>query len=124
MGSTLLIPPRLQKEIRESAYKKHIMVFDDASISGRTLQDLRTTLNQLGAGTDDFQIVLIANRLRLPAEAGKIKYFWRMDIPTMGREGTCPLCHGLNQVKSFSKKIKGSSLDSFLFPVYLYNIYH
>jgi hypothetical protein len=110
-SSTLLIPPRMREEIRASSSKKKVMIFDDAAISGRTLQDLRSTLLHIGA--EEIRIVLIANRLRLPAETGTIEYFWRLDVPTMGHEGNCPLCGALNQTRTFSQHlVKGSSAAS------------
>lgn len=103
-SSTLLIPPRMQEEIRDALKTRpRVMVFDDAAISGRTIQDLMTALRALGA--KEITIVAIANRLRLPAETGTVKYFWRLDVPTMGREGNCPLCQAIDAAKSFSKSM-------------------
>ncbi len=109
-ASTLLIPPRMREEIRESNNNTRVMIFDDAAISGRTLQDLRTSLTDIGANNISF--VLIANRLRMPAEAKNIDYYWRLDVPTMGREGSCALCSAWHQVDSFSKQlVNGSSAE-------------
>jgi hypothetical protein len=101
-NSTLLIAPRMQLEIKAALKKRpRVMIFDDASISGRTVQDLLTSLRALNA--KEINIVTIVNRLRLPAETGTVKYFWRLDVPTMGREGNCPLCQSIDIAKSFAK---------------------
>lgn len=106
-SSTLLIPPGIKKEIYESSGRKSVMIFDDAAITGRTIQDLITSLRELGA--EKIRVVLIANRLRLPSETRAVEYYWRIDIPTMGREGSCPLCHSLDLARSFSAHIVTNS---------------
>lgn len=107
-GSTLLIPPRMREEISAALQnRKNAIVFDDAAISGRTIQDLLTSLRTLGAM--GIHVVTIANRLRLPAEAAQVKYFWRLDVPTMGRAGNCPLCQASDLAQSFAGKVVQSS---------------
>lgn len=107
-GSTLLVPPRMRNEMLTALQKrKNAIIFDDAAITGRTIQDLLTTLKALEASK--IQVVTIANRLRLPAETGAVKYFWRLDIPTMGRSGICPLCQALEVASSLAGKMVPSS---------------
>ncbi len=103
-GSTLLIPPREREKIQVALqHRKKAIIFDDAAISGRTIQDLQTTLKALQA--EKTEVTVIANRLRLPSESGKINYFWRLDLPIMGRQGVCPWCHALNAAKSLANKM-------------------
>ncbi|PIY51906.1 MAG: hypothetical protein COZ01_09550, partial [Zetaproteobacteria bacterium CG_4_10_14_0_8_um_filter_55_43] len=100
-GSTLLLPPRTSRAIHNAfAIRSRVMIFDDAAISGRTIQDLLTSLRYIGAS--HIRILTIANRLRLPSETKSIEYYWRLDVPTMGREGSCPLCQALNAGRSFA----------------------
>lgn len=108
-GSTLLIPPRMREEMLIALKtRKSAIIFDDAAISGRTVQDLLTSLRAWGA--KDIQVVTIANRMRLPMETTKsIKYFWRLDVPTLGRQGTCPLCQALESAKSLVSQMIPSS---------------
>lgn len=100
-GSTLLIPPLMREDIRKAMNqggRTHpVLLFDDAAITGRTLNDLRTALSAIGA--TEVHTFVIANRLRQPADGfGKerLDYFWRLDLPVMGRGGNCPLCHYLD----------------------------
>lgn len=106
-GSTFLIPPLIREDIRKElnlgAISRPILIFDDAAITGRTLQDIISILSTIGA--TQVNSIIIANRLRRPAEGllnEKLKYFWRLDVPIMGREGNCPLCHALDLAESFS----------------------
>jgi hypothetical protein len=105
-GSTLLIPPLVREEIRAAIDPKGnaraVLVFDDAAITGRTLHDLRAALSTIGA--KQVSTMVIANRLRQPSDGDgtmRVDYFWRLDVPVMGREGNCPLCHAIDIAKEF-----------------------
>lgn len=105
-GSTLLIPPLVREEIRSAIDPKGdarpVLVFDDAAITGRTLHDLRAALSTIGA--KQVSTIVIANRLRQPSDgdgAMRVDYYWRLDVPVMGREGNCPLCHAIDLAKEF-----------------------
>jgi hypothetical protein len=109
-GSTLLIPPLVREEIRsaikERGQPRPVLLFDDASITGRTLYDLRAIINALGA--EEIRTVVVANRLRRPAETfghESLDYYWRFDLPVMGREGKCPLCYALQLAGSFASSL-------------------
>lgn len=109
-GSTLLIPPLVREEIRAainaSVPSRPVLVFDDAAITGRTLHDLRAALTTIGAA--EILTMVIVNRLRQPADpAGfeKLDYYWRLDVPVMGREGNCPLCHARDLAEGFSSAL-------------------
>ncbi|MBM0105829.1 hypothetical protein JM946_13900 [Steroidobacter sp. S1-65] len=109
-GSALLIPPLDRNDIRAALCAEDrtraVLIFDDAAVSGRTLNDLRAALSAIGA--TEISSLVITNRLRQPADAGgagAVEYFWRLDLPVMGREGTCPLCHALNLVHEFSARL-------------------
>ena len=109
-GSTLLIPPLVRENIRAAIHfekpPRPVLVFDDAAISGRTLNDLRTALSTIGAV--DISTLVIANRLRQPADgegSGRLDYYWRLDVPVMGQEGNCPLCHARDLAEGFSSAL-------------------
>lgn len=110
-GSTLLIAPLVREEIRNALHQmddqaRKILLFDDAAITGRTLHDLRAILSDIGATQID--TVVIANRLRNPANgcgAEKINYYWRLDVPVMGRDGNCPFCHALYLADKFTSSL-------------------
>ena len=113
-NSTFLIPPIVRENIKKALKTQNqpraIMLFDDAAITGRTLQDLKAALSALGA--NKIETLIIANRLRQPAEGyGKerLNYYWRIDVPEMGKEGNCPLCHALNLIESFLASLSSSN---------------
>jgi hypothetical protein len=115
-GSTFLIPPLEQQEFKRALLKggraRDVMLFDDAAITGRTLTDLQTKLNSLGASPLTMRMVVITNRLRHPTDGHnypKIEYFWRLDIPIMGREGSCPFCHALHLIDAFSNSLAATN---------------
>jgi hypothetical protein len=114
-GSTFLISPFERKKIKDAIdkVKKYskgsappVMIFDDAAITGRTLYDLKAMLSSIGA--EQVSTVVIVNRLRQPADGVGtmfVQYFWRMDIPVMGRDGSCPLCNAINLTEEFAKAL-------------------
>jgi len=113
-GSTLLIPPLVREEIRDAigvaTPPRPVLVFDDATITGRTLHDLRAALSTIGA--KQILTMVIANRLRQPADGEgdvKLEYYWRLDVPVMGREGNCPLCHALHLAEGFSSALASNN---------------
>lgn len=113
-GSTFLVPPLVREDIKavlNTGSKPHpILLFDDATITGRTIQDLRSALCALGA--TKISTVVIVNRLRQPAhgvENELLSYYWRLDVPVMGHEGNCPLCHTLNLAEAFSNSLASTN---------------
>ncbi len=113
-GSTFLMPPLVREDIKaalNTGSKPHpILLFDDATITGRTIQDLRSALGALGA--TKISTVVILNRLRQPAhgvENELLSYYWQLDVPVMGHEGNCPLCHTLNLAEAFSNLLASTN---------------
>jgi hypothetical protein len=117
-GSSFLIPPLIREDIRAALINsenqtRSILLFDDATITGRTLHDLRAALSAIGA--TEIETLVIANRLRQPADGYGIehlKYFWRLDLPEMGREGNCPLCHALDLANAFKNSLASKNAKS------------
>ena len=119
-GSTLLIPPLVREEIRAAlgpvVRPRPVLVFDDAAISGRTLHNLRAALTMIGA--KQIATMVIANRLRQPAVRDgnvKLDYFWRLDVPVMGQEGNCPLCHARDLAEGFASALASKKAKKELF---------
>ncbi|MES9856436.1 MAG: phosphoribosyltransferase [Sedimenticola sp.] len=106
-SSTLLIPPRMKNEILDIKGNENVLLFDDAGITGRTIQDIRVTLSNMGA--KKIIVMLIANRLRLPSDTPAVKYYWRLDVPTMGKEGNCALCNAIQQAGLFTSNLVSGS---------------
>ena len=113
-GSTLLIPPLVRENIKGALsggdQPRPLLLFDDAAITGRTLHDLRASLSAIGA--EEIRTMVIANRLRQPADghgSSRVDYYWRLDVPVMGREGNCPLCHALQLAEAFSCSLATSN---------------
>lgn len=113
-GSTFLIPPLVREDIRKALNSgnqaRPILLFDDAAITGRTLNDLRVALSAIGV--TKIKTLVIANRLRQPADWNdkeQFVYYWRLDLPPMGREGNCPLCHALHLAEAFSSSLSSSN---------------
>jgi hypothetical protein len=112
-GSTFLIPPLVREEIRAAinhdGVQRSVLIFDDAAITGRTLHDLLAALSTMG--TERVSMLVIANRLRRPSDDGgamRVDYYWRLDVPVMGREGNCPLCHAIDLAKEFEGALASS----------------
>lgn len=113
-GSTFLIPPLVRENIRKALncgdQVRPVLLFDDAAITGRTLRDLQASLSAIGALK--IKTLVIANRLRQPADGrGEewLDYYWRLDVPVMGREANCPLCHALHLAEAFSSSLAATN---------------
>jgi hypothetical protein len=106
-GSTLLVPPLIREDIKnklEELSSKSILIFDDAAVTGHTLHNLHAMLSTLGIEQLSISMMVIANRMRLPSDnVGTMqpKYYWRMDVPIMGKEENCPLCHSIEKAEKF-----------------------
>jgi len=113
-ASTFLIPPLVREEIRKALNgddgSHPVLLFDDAAITGRTLKDLQAVLSAIGA--TQIHTLVIANRLRRPADglgAERLDYYWRLDVPSMGQEGSCPFCSVLDLAEEFSISLAATS---------------
>lgn len=105
-GSPLLVPPLVVERIRRqlgNKTEKTAVFFDDAVISGRTLRDTQNILEPLGI--DQLAIVVLVSRMRLPGDDSKLfkrfRYYWRLDVPTLGTQSSCLLCGGIRNASSF-----------------------
>jgi len=92
----------IRAAINPKGQPRAVLVFDDAAITGRTLHDLRAALSTIGAR--EVTTMVIANRLRQPSDGDgsmRLQYYWRLDVPVIGRDGNCPLCHAIDLAKEF-----------------------
>jgi hypothetical protein len=103
-----------------------------ATISGNSLRDLQQIINTTiqnnspsKAGRSLVQtpvsMMVIVNRMRLPTDIGvPLKYYWRQDVPTLGKDGSCPLCHAINMAEKFkgslASKASQNTLEEWIAP--------
>lgn len=110
-GSAFIISPMDSQTMKDSLQKlplneRNVLIFDDAVITGRTLLDITSTM--LAVGAMDVDVAVIMNRMRSPSLkslSGQMQYYWRVDVPPIGREGSCPLCHAIEILKVFKNKL-------------------
>lgn len=97
-----------------------VTFFDDAMISGHTLQQMKSLLH--GLGFHRVYSLTMLDRQRLPSAyhvdreldssslAETRTYhnvcYWRLDAPAMGSRVHCPLCKGLGRVKDLAGGIE------------------
>nr|VFJ59472.1 MAG: Phosphoribosyl transferase domain-containing protein [Candidatus Kentron sp. DK] len=88
---------------------RNVLLFDDALITGHTMDELIRALKRNGA--KEVRTVAILDRRRLPAvEVGleKERFFWRLDVAHMGIGSACLLCKALELASQFEKAISAS----------------
>ena len=107
--SAFLISPSVIERIKkliDASHSKNILLFDDALISGRTNLELEHLLFSIGA--KNIYTLVVLERRRLPGEASQKKTtlaYWRLDVPVIGNELTCPICRVLDKTNQFSTYI-------------------
>lgn len=99
------VPP--EKETDQPEPPPPVIYFDDAVISGRTYEEIKRLLRDMGY-RDIYSLVLL-DRQRLPSadhmKREKHVGYWRLDVPSMGGKAHCPLCHARDLVQSLSDSI-------------------
>jgi hypothetical protein len=118
--ATYLISPltieTLKEEInRTREQQKHIevLLFDDATIEGKTRKEIKHTLFSLGVNS--VRTLTLLERRRLPFSPSEPNYnrtFWRLDIPNLGSADTCPICNALQKLKDIKHNIASESVFS------------
>ncbi len=93
--------------LRHSAQKfgtEAAIYFDDAINSSRTLSETKSLLRSVGI--QRVSTLTFIDRQRLPSSShidGKRHLcYWRVDIPTIGTHGTCPICDALGAATNIS----------------------
>lgn len=101
-----LVVDRLRAVVPKKETRKKpppVVFFDDALISGRTYEEIKRLLHSLGF-QDVYSLVML-DRQRLPSadhvDGKRHLCYWRLDVPTMGGEAHCPLCHAIERAKDF-----------------------
>ena len=91
----------------EEGLKTNAVLFDDAVISGRTQDELKSLLKN--QGIENIYSIFFLDRQRLPSADYMLKgdhsCFWRLDLPIMGSSKSCTLCSGLEKVDEISKAV-------------------
>lgn len=106
-GTTFLFPPMVLDLIENAMHidndsTRRVMIFDDAMITGRTINNFKSAIKSRGA--KHVKTFIILNRLRQPAdnpEKSVFEFYWRADLPTIGRGESCSLCQSLRTIQSF-----------------------
>jgi hypothetical protein len=113
-GSSFLISPLTFEAIRESIAKfknerkkKPVaLLFDEATIDGKTRKELKHLLFHLGA--EEVRTICIVDRRRLPfstTDPLKHQSYWRLDVPRLGNKDSCLLCKSLEKADNFLNNI-------------------
>lgn len=110
-GSSFVISP-IDKELinikinEQTLSKRNVLIFDDACISGRTLLDVNSIV--LSAGAKKVDVCVILDRMRLPSSEhafNEYRYYWKIDLPPIGQDGNCPLCHSIDYFTGFKEQL-------------------
>ena len=91
--------------------KPPVVFFDDALITGRTYAEFKSLLR--GLAIHEIYSLVLVDRLRFPSskhvDGARHLCFWRLDVPPMGSEGSCPLCRSLTAVRQMAAALKSSA---------------
>ena len=90
--------------------KPPIVLFDDALISGRTYADIKRLLRSMGF--KEIYSLAMVDRQRFPSadhvKAENHYCYWRLDIPSLGSNHNCPLCHARGRVYDLADALADS----------------
>jgi hypothetical protein len=114
--ATYLISPLTIETIRHEISKHigsdiEVLLFDDATIEGKTRKEIKHTLFSLGV--KNVRTLTLLERRRLPfspSEPNYNKAFWRLDIPNLGSRDTCPICNALRKLSDIRPNIVANIL--------------
>jgi hypothetical protein len=123
----------IAKRIPEEDTKPANMFDNRATISGNSLRDLQRIINttiqknspsgaKRSIGETPVSMMVIVNRMRLPTDIidPQLKYYWRQDVPSLGKDGSCPLCHAINMAEKFkgslASKASQKTLEKWIDP--------
>ena len=82
------------------------LLLDDAIVDGKTQEEIKHVM--YGLGVKHVMSVFILERRRIPyntSDDRKLAAFWRLDIPRLGSNYSCPLCAALSSISDFSAQI-------------------
>ena len=106
----------IRKKIKEFSNKNpnkevNILLFDDATILGKTRKEIKHILFSLGAKS--ITSVTILERLRLPFSTSDPRFnkaYWRLDIPKLGSSDSCPICNVLSTLNNIQSNIASDNI--------------
>lgn len=101
------------KEFKEKNPQKeiNILLFDDATIGGKTRTEIKHILFYLGA--NNIRTITILERRRLPFNTSDPRYnkaYWRLDIPKLGNADTCPICNAIKSLQNVESIIASNNI--------------
>ncbi len=89
-----------------------VKIFDDAMISGRISFEIEKLLKSVGF--DNISNIFILDRQRLPSSKhiieGITECYWRLDIPLLGSNITCPICSSLRLLDVMTNRMVNSDV--------------
>lgn len=119
-GSSFLISPLSFKAIqskiknfKEIHGQATVLLFDEATVEGKTRKEIKHLLFYLGA--TEVKTLCILDRRRLPfttTDPFKHKAYWRLDIPRLGNHDTCLICKSLEKSNDLINRFTSSSAVS------------
>lgn len=92
-----------QMDSEGKKYDINAMLFDDATIGGKTRSDINHIMYSLNV--KHVNTVSIIERSRLPFSTSypfRHRAFWRLDIPKLGNVDSCPVCRAFKDIDAFS----------------------
>ncbi len=111
--STFLISPLTFEAIRKKIIEfknagktPYALLFDEATVDGKTRKELKHLLLNLGA--KEVRTLCIADRRRLPfstTDPLKHQAYWRLDIPRLGNRDNCIICKSLEKINDFKHSL-------------------
>lgn len=99
----------LKRTINQAAAKGNkvnALFFDDATVDGKTQEEIKYVLH--GLGVKNVMSLFLLERRRIPyntSDSSESSVFWRLDIPRLGSTYSCPLCAAINSIKDFTSQI-------------------
>ena len=96
------------KSINKDGSRKEVNVlfFDDAIVDGKTQEEIKHILYSVGV--KHVISMFILERRRMPfntSDDSRTSVFWRLDIPRIGSQYSCPLCSALRSISDFSDQL-------------------
>lgn len=111
-GSTLLISGLASERLERCAQGgvSTAIIFDDAMLTGRTYHEIKRLLKV--RGFKNIRSLTILDRQRLPSsdylEPEQSVCYWRLDVPPLGGESSCPLCRARSVAQGLITSLNNS----------------
>jgi len=119
-SSPFLFSPTVESHVRKVVPRSEFwsaVIFDDGTVTGKHLRELKEYLITLGARR--VYSLVILDRTGRPAHEGVIEHyqeqnprFWRWDIPGLGAARNCVLCNALSIAQTYAHRLPSSIQSS------------